>query len=67
MAEDLVQLMADGTRRAGADLATIAHHLDRIDYLSPSEATSLTAALAHVSQQVERARSRVDAIEGPDE
>ncbi len=64
---DLVELMVEGVRKAGADLATIADHLDGIDYLTPSEAASLMAALAHVGEQAQRARARVDAIEGPHE
>jgi hypothetical protein len=62
MTVDHVQAMTDAVRKAGADLSTVADHLDRIDYLSPSEAASLTAALAFMAEQAQRARARVDAI-----
>jgi hypothetical protein len=65
--EDHVEVMVEAVRKAGADVSTVADHLDRVSYLSPSEGASLTAALAFVAEQAQRARARVDAIEGPHE
>jgi len=59
---DHVQLMIEFVRKAGGDVSTVAGHLDRVSYLSPSEGASLTAALAFVVEQAQRARARVDAI-----
>jgi hypothetical protein len=64
---DHVQLVIESVRKAGADLSTVADHLDRIDYLSPSEGASLTAALALIVEQAHRARARVEAIEGTED
>ena len=64
---DHVQVMAGGVRSAGSDLATVADHLDGISYLTASEGAALTAALAHVEQQVARALYLIDSIEGPSE
>jgi hypothetical protein len=64
---DHVELMVEGVRKAGGDVSTVARHLESIDYLTPSEGARLKLALAHASEQVQRARTRVDAIEGSDE
>lgn len=55
-----VQLMIEGARKAGAELATVAYHLHQVSYLTPGEGEDLTLALAHVVAQAERALSRVD-------
>jgi hypothetical protein len=64
---DQVQVMIEGVREAGADVSTVADHLEGIDYLALSEGASLTAALALIAQQVQRASARVNAIEGAGE
>lgn len=65
--EDHVEAMVEAVRKAGADVSTVADHLKRIDYLSPSEGASLTAALAFMGEQAQRARARVDLIEGTED
>jgi hypothetical protein len=64
---DHVQAMIEGVRNAGGDVSTVADHLDRIDYLTPGEGEDLTLALALIVGQAQRARARVDAIEGAEE
>jgi hypothetical protein len=63
MAVDHVELLTEAARKAGADLSTVADHVERIDYLTPGEGEALTLALANVVEQAERALARVDAIE----
>lgn len=74
IAVDHVQAMIDGVRKAGADLSTVADHVDRIDYLSPSEAASLTVAPParrrascehwHLRRRVRPVRGRCAAVGG---
>ncbi len=64
---DHVQLMIEAVRKAGADLSTVAAHLDRISYLTPAEGEALTLALGHAIEQAERALARMDVIEGAED